>query len=255
VKKMLCLTALCAALVLLTGLALAEDARVISHASLPQHSGASVGSVRGTAPAYCKPCLMYGGDWDPNSTDWVAFGNANNPPGNDVYEVYSPFTVPKGKTWTVTGLFTNNITTGINKIEPAKSVWAIRSKMAEGKPGKNIAKGQSAASFKATGRNYQGVYVEYTALVKKLPAPVTLTAGRYWETVQPDCTNTTDCASQFYYETDNETNTNKVGPKEPIMLSFQNSKLAGLNYVNTCNEGYPAPGCQAMSAGVLGTSK
>jgi hypothetical protein len=200
--------------------------------------------------------LFYGGDWNPNSTDWVAFGNANDPVSSDVYQVYSPFIVTG--TWKVTGLFTNNLTTGATGIDPQTSTWSINTGVKSGSGGKVKAHGDTKATFVATGRNYEGVYVEYTDLTK-FKAVTLVGKGKkgtmYWETVQPDCTNSNDsmCADNYYYETDNETNTNHYGTPEPIELSFQNGGGGAYNYVNTCDEGYNPPGCQAMSAGVLGT--
>lgn len=252
-KKTVCFLALCFALAL-TGTAMAQDAHIVSRALVGQHGN---NNVPPGGPSYCKPCLFYGGDWDPNSTDWVAFGNANDPVSSDVYQVYSPFIV-KG-TWKVSGLFTNDITTGASSIDPQTATWSINTGVASGSGGKVKASGDTAATFNATGRNYSGIYYEYTTLTKKLGKTVKLTGkGKkgtmYWETVQPDCTNSSDpvCADNYYYETDNETNLNHVGTPEPIQLSYQNGGGGAYNYVNTCSEGYNPPGCQAMSAGVLG---
>jgi hypothetical protein len=205
-------------------------------------------------PSYCNPCLFYGGDWDPNSSVWVAYANWDTIALGQA-TVYVPFVVPAGHTWTVTGLFTNNLALNINTIDPATAAWSISSGVSKGNPGTTIASGTAAATFNPTGRNYQNTYYEYTALVN-IPA-VPLQGGTYWLSVVPPCTNSNDasCGSAAYYITDSTSRTNAGGPPEPAHRSFTNAPNFGFNYINLCSpeEGYYPPSCSVMSAGVLGT--
>ena len=208
-----------------------------------------------TAPSYCNPCLFYGGDWDPNSSVWVAYANWDTTALGQA-TVYVPFLVPTGKTWTVTGLFTNDLALNISGIDPQTAAWAITSGVSKGIGGTTVASGTAAATFNPTGRNYQNTYYEYTTLVN-IPA-VTLQSGIYWLSVVPPCTNSSDsaCGSAAYYITDSTSRTNEVGNPEPAHRSFTNSATFGYNYINLCSptEGYFPPSCSVMSGGVIGTS-
>lgn len=205
-------------------------------------------------PSYCNPCLAYGGDWDPNSSSWVAYANWNTTALGQA-TVYVPFVVPAGHNWTVTGLFTNNLALNINGIDPQTAAWSISSGISSGNGGTTVASGTAAATFNSTGRNYQNTYYEYTALVN-IPA-VVLPAGTYWLSVVPPCTNSGDsaCSSAAYYITDSTSRTNAGGPPEPAHQSFTNSATFGYDYINLCSpqEGYFPPSCSVMSAGVIGT--
>jgi hypothetical protein len=208
-----------------------------------------------TVPSYCNPCLSYGGDWDPNSTAWVAYANWNTT-GLGTATAYIPFIVPAGKTWTVTGLFTNDLALNATSIDPPSAAWSISSGVSKGVGGTTIASGTDSASFNPTGRNYQNLYFEYTTLVT-LSSPVVLTEGTYWLSVVPPCTNGNDsqCGSAAYYITDSTSKTNEAGPPEPVHRSFTFSSTFGYDYLNLCSptEGYLPPSCSVMSAGVLGT--
>jgi hypothetical protein len=249
VKKVLCCTALCAALILLVGSAVAQNP-----ASVRSSGIASGRVVKSTTPKYCKPCLFYGGDWNDTATNWVAFGNADNPGVSDDFQNFSPFKVAAASS--ATGLFTNNLSTIGCTIDPKKALWSIHTGVKTGSGGKVVAHGTAAATFKATGRTDSG-YDECTALVTI--KAVALKAGTaYWEQVTPECTVTASCGSAYYYETDtfNTKGTgpgaNKVGVAEPKDKSFAYSKINSYDYVNDDSEGYPDPGGSWMSAGVIG---
>jgi len=208
-----------------------------------------------TAPTYCNPCLFYGGDWDPTASNWVAYINLNTT-GLGQATNYVPFQVPSGQTWTVSGGFSNNLAVNIAKIDPANGDWSIVSGISEGVAGTTIASGKSRATFTPTGRMFSNgstTYIEYTVKVKFNP-PVSLTAGTYWMSVVPECTNSSDsaCSSAEYFNTDSTSRTNAFGPPEPRNMTFANWSLGGLNYTNVCNEGYPPPSCTTMSSGLIG---
>ncbi len=208
-----------------------------------------------TAPTYCNPCLFYGGDWDPTASNWVAYINLNTTALGQATN-YVPFTVPSGQTWSIGGMFTNNLAVNISKLDPAKADWSIVSGISEGVGGTTIASGTSHASFTPTGRVFMNggtTYTEYTVLVKFTPL-VTVPSGSYWMSVVPECTNSGDsaCGSAEYFNTDSTSKTNAFGPPEPRNMTFANWATGGLNYTNVCNEGYPPPSCTTMSAGILG---
>src|ERR1700693_4511105 len=78
-----------------------------------------------TPPSYCKPCLFYAGDFDSNASDANGLANEVDAIVSTGAAVYAPFIVPKGKTWTVTGLFTNNFMSS-NTIDPPIIPYEIR---------------------------------------------------------------------------------------------------------------------------------
>jgi hypothetical protein len=212
-------------------------------------------------------CLFYGGDFldDPLYPPSIPNGLANEStllvPGTPYgAAVWIPFTVPAGETWDVTGLFTNNLATyGVldQGVEPTSvASWSINEEVFAGSGGIVVDSGTSPATSTTTGRAAFGL-TEFTVQVTGLS--VTLTAGSYWMSVVPVCTNTADpyCEGIFFatdVEYINTTPTNAFGPAEPIDTSFFDSPLFGLSFdptngsVGACG-GF---GCDAFSAGVLG---
>ncbi len=250
-KKAICCVALLAALMMVVGVAAAENPAVVRSQGI-----AGLGHVgNSAAPKYCKPCLFYGGDWNSTASDWAAFGNDDNPNIPDDFENFSPFTVKKAAH--ATGLFTNNLSSIGCTIDPKKALWSIHTKMSSGNAGTTVASGEAAATFVATGRTYSS-YTECTASVK-IKSLALKPKTTYWEQVTPECSSTTgDCSGAYYYETDtfNSAGTgqgsNKVGEKEPSSLNFAYSVDYSYDYVNDCTEGYGSPACNWMSDGVVG---
>jgi len=214
-------------------------------------------------PAYCKPCLFYGGDFDTNSPAADTFANENILPGGSatLSQIYSPFVVPAGETWKVTGLFVNSIAYP-TKLDPATTPWEIRTGIppAGGNGGTLVASGQATATMKPTGRSLDGT-PEYTILVR-WNTPVVLQSGTYWENVTPQCTNpnNSQCTAQGltgFLESDMETmyGFNGYGPAEPWQDSFWNAPDFGLTWANTYQVHLQRgePGGDAFSAGVMGT--
>jgi len=215
------------------------------------------------APSYCTPCLFYGGDFDPSSPAADTFANENIYPGGSetLSQIYSPFTVPAGQTWSVTGLFINTIAYP-TALDPIATPWEIRSKIpkAGGSGGTLVASGTANGTMTATGRSLNGV-PEYTVLVT-WSTPVVLPPGTYWENVTPQCTdlNNTQCTAQGFtgfLESDMETmyGLNAWGLPEPWQDSFWNAPDFGLSFANTYQVHLQRgePGGDAFSAGVIGT--
>jgi hypothetical protein len=273
VKRMFCFAALCTALLLVTSFAMGQSVPLtLPHLSTGEAHNSGV-HAPGT-PKYCSPCLFYGGDWNDTSSDWVIFANGNSAGWSggssvDDVNIYSAFTVPKGDTWTVTGLFANVGFINVTKMTPSSPQWSINSGMKSGSGGKVIAHGdKTAGTAKKTGRTADsgaGEVTEYTVQLK-LAKSVSLKAGTYFESVTPQCTSTSTCASAYFYETDTfnsagtKQGSNAFGPAEPKGENFQNGSAFGLTYEQLngayCSSlGYQTYACNWMSDGVVGTSK
>ena len=275
------LVALCAVLVVLTNRMMAQG---MPSAPLVWQSNGEVGvdhDAIQTAgpPSYCSPCLFYGGDSDIASVNFVPFANGvslgwkvGKPPAENI-QVYSAFTVPKGKTWTVTGLFSNVVFIYTDVMDPSTPRWSIRSGMKAGDGGKIIASGTTEGTATPTGRNLgndcggNSDCPEYTILVQ-LPKPVKLTSGTYYESVEPLCTTPQDpeCATALFYLSDTFDGTETTqgahayGPKEPKGQNFQNSLYFGVNYVQIdeaycTSNSFLGVACDWMSDGVIGTEQ
>jgi len=216
-------------------------------------------------PGYCNPCLFYGGDFDPSSPAADTFANENIIPGNfqTLSQIYSPFVVPQGQTWNVTGLLINTISypTGL---DPVATPWEIRTgiPIGGGNGGTLVASGTNNATMTPTGRSLNGV-PEYTVVVT-WNTPVVLQPGTYWENVTPQCTNSNNpqCTAQGFtgfLESDMETmyGFNGYGPAEPWQDSFWNAPVFGLFWANTYQVHLQRgePGGDAFSAGVIGTQQ
>jgi hypothetical protein len=220
------------------------------------------------APKYCKPCLYYGGDWPVDDANWVAWANTDGGGFGGPVFLYSGFKVPAGKTWTVTGLFSNNAFVGIDHFTPSTPEWSITKGMKNGVAGHTVKKGESKGTAAVTGRSCCSGIGEYTVSVK-LKKAVVLKAGSYVEGVTPPCDSTKDsaCGGALFYETDsyNPNNTkaqgaNHFGPKPTAGNNFQNSSVFGLNYQQVNGDyctasGYQAYACNYLSAGVVGTQQ
>ena len=130
-KKMLFAAALIAGLI---PIAVAQDSR-LPQASLDREVNLPLpaqATVPGNPPhqipgppSYCKPCLFYAGDFDSTASDANGLANEFDIIVSTGAAVYAPFIVPKGKTWTVTGLFTNNFLSG-GVLDPVISPYEIR---------------------------------------------------------------------------------------------------------------------------------
>lgn len=125
---------------------------------------------------------FYGGQFDAANQFANALANENTAIiGGDPYgaAVYQNFYAESAIT--VTGLFTNNLST----FTPVSGYWEIRSGVSEDNGGTLIASGTGAVTNTATGRSFQGDY-EYTNAVSGLS--VSLPTNQYWFAVVPTCT-------------------------------------------------------------------
>lgn len=268
-KKIVCFALTCVALTLLTWLALAQSSVPQSRVSqfmppaAPRKDTSPTARNPKTPPPYCKPCLFYGGDLDPNNKQADTFANENIIPGGSptLAQIYSPFRVPKGQNWKVTGLLINSLSYPTAP-DPVQTPWEIRKgiPLAGGSGGKLVAHGTAKVTMTPTGRSINGT-PEYTFVVK-WKKPVVLRAGKYWENVTPQCTNpnNSQCTAQGFtgfLESDMETKGgfNGYGPAEPWDDAFWNAPVFGLTWANLyqvhIQRGFP--GGDALSAGVIGT--
>jgi hypothetical protein len=104
-----------------------------------------------TPPKYCKPCLFYAGDFDSDASDANGLANEFDIVVSTGAAAYAPFIVPKGQTWTVTGLFTNNfLSAGL--LDPVTSPYEIRKDIpaAGGSGGTLVCHGKSPPRLRTT---------------------------------------------------------------------------------------------------------
>ena len=91
-------------------------------------------------PAVCNPCLFYGGDFNPESSNANALVNELTTGVVSGAFVYVPFVVPEGKVWTVTALFSNNLSY-TEVIDPESAIWSISTGVTQGSGGNTVANG------------------------------------------------------------------------------------------------------------------
>jgi len=201
------------------------------------------------APAYCSPCLYYSGDLDP------AVGGDGLTNENDTVvspsQVFTPFAVPSGHIWTITGVLINTVTVGGSVHLPKKAGWSIWKGTASGVGGTLLFAGANQAAFTLTGRTLGGGLIpEYTAKVT-LPQPIALGAGTYFLNVMPQCTNPISCSGQRFFES-NVTDALPVhhhGPANITNGSFINSGFFGADYADPNGFGT----FNLFSFGIVGT--
>jgi len=258
-KKMLFAAALMAVLI---PIAVAQDNR-LPQASLDREvdvrAGAAVlGSHRQdapTPPSYCKPCLFYAGDFDSNASDANGLANEFDVTISSGAAVYAPFIVPKGKTWTVTGLFTNNFLSA-QVLDPATIPYEIRKGIPRsgGSGGTVVCHGKKRATLTNTGLNGNLPFVIFATKVEHIKG-CRLQAGKYWMSVIPYCTNPndSDCTNGyrgFEANTDGAM-AHRFGPLEPANNSFFNSVFFGAVWSPSSN----FQSSSRFDDGVEGTSK
>jgi len=259
-KKMLFAAALVAALI---PFAAAQDSHRLPQASLDREVDVQVPArpaVLGNpriqvpgAPSYCKPCLFYAGDFDSNASDANGLANEFDLIISSGAAVYAPFLVPAGKTWTVTGLFTDNFE-GSATLDPATSPYEVRKGIptAGGTGGHLVCHGSAKSTNTDTHLSDFGFEVYATKVkVKKC----SLKAGKYWESVIPYCTNPNDSACTNNYRgfeaNDDGAMAHKVGKPEPANNSFFNSVFFGATWSPSSN----FQSSSRFSDGVIGTAK
>ena len=198
-------------------------------------------------PSYCKPCLWYSGDFDPNNPNANGLSNEQDRLVADSH-IYAAWTV-KGSTTQVSGAFVNSLDTagaGIDNPTP----WEIRTGMHDGFCGTSVKTGKGKSTDTPTGRQGFGIN-EYTHRVKFRPFP--LKPGTYWQNVTPQCFNITLCPNARYFEStedDDPRPLNHVGTKNLLDKAIWNSTTFGINCMNP--EDTIDPLFRQFSAGVLG---
>ncbi len=239
--------------------ALANKMLLIAVAALPFCELAlSQSGGQATPPAYCHPCLFYGGDFDASNPLADALANSFNYYGAP-YAVYVPFYVPNGQIWTVKGLFSNDLSTG-SFLDPQRIKWSISTGIGAGNAGTVIAQGETPATLTPTGRSWDGM-TEYTALGRLTPeTAVTLSTGVYWMTAIPICTNPR-CGETDFYLSDVEDipapNHKGIQPNDDSYLLAPSD---GGFFVPTWGSsgacaGNGGGGCDKFSAGLLGYAR
>jgi hypothetical protein len=203
-------------------------------------------------PGYCNPCRYYSGNFDALGPNPDALANENDRVVS-MAQLYTPFLIPSGHQWTVTGLFINSMA-AVNDLKPKKAGWSLWRNVSAGTAGTLVAAGAAAATMTATGRSSFGL-TEYTIKVT-LSTPVTLPCGVYWLNILPQCTNAADanCGGQRYFETDVEdaSPARHFGPANILGNSFFNSNFFGADYVAATTEG--SGGFDLFSFGVIGAT-
>src|SRR5487761_1466196 len=202
-------------------------------------------AVAGTAqPSYCNPCLFYGGDLNPNDPNANGLANEMDLTVNQS-AIYTPFVVPNGQTWNISGLFTDNLM----NIQALSAGWEIRSGVSSGNGGTLLFSGSSNAPVVTdTGINAFGF--EDSAVAVTGLSGIQLGAGTYWLSVVPVCLdpNNGTCSGRSFQA--NTQGLNAFGPPEPQNESFWNSSFFGQNFSNANTAG----SFVTMSGGVIGTN-
>jgi hypothetical protein len=185
-----------------------------------------------TPPTWCRPCLFYAGDFDTNASDANGLSNEFDLTVSTGAAVYTPFIVPKGKTWTVTGLFTDNIMLS-EVLDPRTIPFEIRKGIpkAGGNGGELVCDGKKPGSLTPLPQNWFG-YPWAAAKVEHIKG-CRLPAGKYWMSVVPYCTNKNDSYCNDYrafLANDDGAMAQRFGPLEPANNSFFNSKFYGANW-------------------------
>jgi len=210
-----------------------------------------------STPSYCKPCLFYTGDFNSSWSNANGLFNADDSPLGITAYVYGAFTVPKGKTWTITKLFINTLSNA-SAVDPTVT-WDIRKGVTSGSSGTDVATGTGKESWAATGRSGFG-YTEYTdtATLKK---SAKIKAGTYFLNVWTSCT-TSSCNGDLFYESDQEDQpgTNQYPPgkkgEQPWDDSYFNSTSFGYSWDPTWGSSGACGGvgCDQFSMGAVGKS-
>jgi hypothetical protein len=162
--------------------------------------------------------------------------------------VYDNFIVPTGFTFTITGVFSNNLMG--DPTAAATAQWEIRSGVSAGNGGSLLASGDGIDTVSATGRslNFGGFnnVPEFMNLVQGLS--VTLGAGTYWLAVAPDVSG----QNSFITTT---SGLDAVGmPPGNDGNSFLSSTFFGFNFTPVSDPSVEGPGTWDFSMGVIGTS-
>jgi PEP-CTERM motif len=184
--------------------------------------------------------LWYNGDMDGRD----AFTNQTGAPDGLIYD---NFIVPVGQTFTLTGVFSNNVM--LDDGTASTAYYEIRSGVSAGNGGTLLYSGDGADSITATGRTFSfgGLVVpEFTNLVAV--SGITLAAGTYWLAVAPDVSD----QDSFISTT---SGANAVGsPPGNDGNSFFSSSYFGISFLPTSDPSLEDAGTWDYSMGVMGVA-
>jgi hypothetical protein len=207
-------------------------------------------------PSLCKPCLFYGGDYNPTDPNSIAFADENTLVYPN-YDIYGAILLPGDHTVSVEGiLFQIQFLEQNTILDPDGVTWEIRKGVRDGSGGTVIASGQGPVSKEATGRTGSGF--EYTVRVK-LDPPVQLSGGGgrgtiYWFNLTPQCTKRYNpaCESNQYEvsNTTDQTNNFRGVAQAAGQIFFDNTQT---NWENVCQFGFNGSQCGYLSFGLTGT--
>jgi hypothetical protein len=206
-------------------------------------------------PSYCKPCLFYAGDFDSNASDANGLANEMDVFVSTGAAVYTPFIVPKAKTWTVTGLFTNNGTVEMPAtLDPKVIPYEVRKNIPKdgGTGGELICHGRKLGTLTLSQSTDFNLFI-YATRVRNIKG-CRLSAGKYWLSVVPYCTNNNNnnCTYwRMFLMNDDGAMAYRFGPLEPANNSFFNSEYFGAVWEPTSEQ----QTSKRFSAGVEGTAR
>ena len=236
-------TLLASALVaVLTSFAAAQDLRSAAQASVnpvgaPAPNPTSHSQSKPQPPTYCKPCLFYAGDFDSSASDQNGLANEFDIIVSSGAAVYTPFIVPKGKTWTVTGLFTDQVLTD-EHLDPTIIPYEVRKNIPKtgGNGGKLVCHGRKPGTPVPLSSQVCSNAFGFpcAAIIVNGIKGCRLPSGKYWMSVVPYCTNKNDsyCTNDYraFLLNDDGAMNHRYGPLEPANNSFFNSKFYGANW-------------------------
>jgi hypothetical protein len=129
--------------------------------------------------------LYYSGDFDSTVTGIGAVFNETNTSEGIASTLATNFSVTKGKTWKVTGVFINSFTDTGTIQNPTP--WFILKEQKDHTPGGAVCSGNDTATVKPTGRTEKnwGVPTEDTIQIRKLSKACVLKASKYFLVVFP----------------------------------------------------------------------
>jgi hypothetical protein len=198
--------------------------------------------------AQADPILWYNGNLDNRD----AFSNQTSSTSGGVDgRIYENFIVPTGQTWTITSVFSNDVTSPFNSFASTTAAWEIRSGVSAGNGGAVVASGDGADTRTNTGRT-STVFAPFRTTEFKNQVSglhVTLLPGTYWLSVAPD----TDGAVDSYWYVSTTSGAAAVGtPPGNDGNSFFTSSFQGDFFTPTSN--LEGPGNWDYSLGVAGTT-
>ncbi len=257
-NRILFATVLIAALI---PIAVAQDSR-LPQASLdreiniPRAAGKAASdqpALNPTPPTFCKPCLFYAGDFDSTASDANGLANEVDVIVSTGAATYTPFIVPKGKTWTVTGLFTVNFMS-LNHLEPNTVPYEVRKDIPKsgGNGGHLVCHGKRTATVIESGNCDNGFGYECWAVIANNVNGCRLGSGKYWLSVVPYCTTMGYCSDfRAFVANDDGAMNHRYGPLEPANDSFFNSVFYGAVWEPSSEQ----QSSHRFSVGVEGTEK